>query len=158
MAKFLPIHRSRILNEVTVSRTKLETGQMIKFRYKKKNGDADLYMAVVLSLWPPAAGLSEKVMHAITLDQVSDNTMRRLVRVIGAGAINDEVPTKNRGQITKFNLPKGRSAPKRFYEAKLDTIPNLIDKAYRTYFLREMTQVRLLDYDIKKIVGSRFIT
>ena len=40
MAKFLPIHRSRILNEVTVSRTKLETGQMIKFRYKKKNGDA----------------------------------------------------------------------------------------------------------------------
>ena len=43
MAKFLPIHRSRILNEVTVSRTKLETGQMIKFRYKKKNGDADLY-------------------------------------------------------------------------------------------------------------------
>ena len=75
MAKFLPIHRSRILSEVTVARTKLEPGQMIKFRYKKKNGDADLYMAVVLSLWPPAAGLSEKVMHAITLDQVSDNTM-----------------------------------------------------------------------------------
>ena len=73
-------------------------------------------------------------------------------------ASENEVPTKNRGQITKFNLPKGRSAPKRFYEAKLDTIPNLIDKAYRTYFLREMTQVRLLDYDIKKIVGSRFIT
>ena len=97
-------------------------------------------------------------MHAITLDQVSDNTMRRLVRVIGAGAINDEVPTKNKGQITKFNLPKGRSAPKRFYEAKLDTIPNLIDKAYRTYFLREMTQVRLLDYDFEKVVGSRFIT
>ena len=150
MAKFLPIHRSRILNEVTVSRTKLETGQMIKFRYKKKSGDSDLYMAVVLSLWPPAAGIRDKVMHALTLDRVSDNTMRRLVRVIGAGAVDDE------SQNTKFNLPKGRSAPQRFYEAKLDTIPNLIDKAYRTYFLREMTQVRLLDYDIEKVVGSRF--
>jgi hypothetical protein len=49
---------------------------MIKFRYKKKDGDADLYMAVVLSLWPPAAGIRDKVMHALTLDQVSDNKLR----------------------------------------------------------------------------------
>ena len=151
MAKFLPIHRSRILSEVTVARTKLEPGQMIKFRYKKKNGDADLYMALVLSLWPPAAGIRDKVMHALTLDRVSDNTMRRLVRVIGAGAVDGE------SQSTKFNLPKGRSAPQRLYEAKLDTIPNLINKAYRTYFLKEMTQVRLVDYDIEKVVRTRFI-
>ena len=151
MAKFLPIHRSRILSEVTVARTKLEPGQMIKFRYKKKSGDSDLYMAVVLSLWPPAAGIRDKVMHALTLDRVSDNTMRRLVRVIGAGAVDGE------SQSTKFNLPKGRSAPQRFYEAKLDTIPNLINKAYRTYFLKEMTQVRLVDYDIEKVVRTRFI-
>ena len=151
MAKFLPIHRSRILSEVTVARTKLEPGQMIKFRYKKKSGDSDLYMAVVLSLWPPAAGIRDKVMHALTLDRVSDNTMRRLIRVIGAGAVDGE------SQNTKFNPPKGRSAPQRFYEAKLDTIPNLINKAYRTYFLKEMTQVRLVDYDIEKVVRSRFI-
>ena len=151
MAKFLPIHRSRILSEVTVARTKLEIGQLIKFRYKKKSGEADLYMALVLSLWPPAAGIRDKVMHALTLDRVSDNTMRRLIRVIGAGAVDGE------SQNTKFNLPKGRSAPQRFYEAKLDTIPNLINKAYRTYFLKEMTQVRLVDYDIEKVVRSRFI-
>ena len=147
---FLPKHRSRILNKVPVSKSRIQNGTIIEFRYKKKDGDADLYMAVVLSLWPPAAGIRDKVMHALTLDQVSDNTMRRLVRVIGAGAVDDG------SQNTKFNLPKGRSAPQRFYEAKLDTIPNLINKAYRTYFLREMTQVRLLDYDIEKVVGSRF--
>ena len=61
MAKFLPIHRSRILNEVTVARTKLEIGQLIKFRYKKKNGEVGLYMALVLSLWPPAAGIRERI-------------------------------------------------------------------------------------------------
>ena len=156
MAKFLPIHRSRILSEVTVARTKLEPGQMIKFRYKKKNGDADLYMALVLSLWPPAAGIREKVMHAITLDQVSDNTMRRLIRVIGSPAIDDNVPTKNGKQSTKFILPKGRSAPQRFYDVKLDTIPELIKKGYRTYHLREMTQVRLIDYDFSKFISPRF--
>lgn len=153
---FLPIHRSRILSEVNVSRTKLESGQMIKFRYKKKDGESDLYMAIVLSLWPPAAGIRQKMVHALTLDKVTDNTMRRLIRTIGAPAIDDNVPTKNNRQITKFILPKGRSAPQRFYDVKLDTIPELIKKAYRTYHLREMSQVRLIDYDFSKFISPKF--
>ena len=55
---FLPKHRSRILNKVPVSKSRIQNGTIIEFRYKKKDGASGLYMAIVLSVWPPAGGIS----------------------------------------------------------------------------------------------------
>jgi hypothetical protein len=154
---FLPKHRSRILNKVPVAKSGIQNGTIIEFRYKKKDGSGGLYMAIVLSVWPPAGGISEKKIHSLSMDYISDNHLRRFVKRIGQPSVDEDVRTQTGKEISKFMLPEGRQAPKRFYKIKLDKIPGIVEEAYRTFNLKNMSQIKQLDYDFKNLIPSRFL-
>ena len=154
---FLPKHRSRILNKVPVAKSGIQNGTLIEFRYKKKDGSSGLYMAIVLSVWPPAGGISEKKIHSLSMDYISDNHLRRFVKRIGQPSVDEDVRTQTGKEISKFMLPKGRQAPRKFYEVKLNKISGIVDEANRTFNLNNMSQIKQLDYDFKNIIPSRFL-
>ena len=154
---FLPKHRSRILNKVPVAKSGIQNGTLIEFRYKKKDGSRGLYMVIVLSVWPPTGGISEKKIHSLSMDYISDNHLRRFVKRIGQPSVDEDVRTQTGKEISKFMLPKGRQAPRKFYEVKLNKISGIVDEAYRTFNLNNMSQIKQLDYDFKNIIPSRFL-
>jgi len=149
---FIALHKSRVSARKTISRTAIETGQMLQFRYKKvaKSGDAQPnqeVVALVTGMYPYGGNFSVRKLHALSMDLVSDQHLRRLATVVGAGAIQE-------GQ---WELGERRGDPLKFYDVKLTKVGGLVDNAYRTYKMSNMSQVRLLAYDYSKIVSSKFI-
>ena len=149
---FIALHKSRVSARKTIPRSQIETGQMLQFRYKKvaKSGDAQPnqeVVALVTGMYPYGGNFSVRKLHGLTMDLVSDQHLRRLATVVGAGAIQE-------GQ---WELGERRGDPLKFYDVKLTKVGGLVDDAYRTYKMSNMSQVRLLAYDYSKIVSSKFI-
>ena len=149
---FIALHKSRVSARKTIPRSQIETGQMLQFRYKKvaKSGDAQPnqeVLALVTGMYPYGGNFSVRKLHGLTMDLVSDQHLRRLATVIGTGAIQE-------GQ---WELGERRGDPLKFYDVKLTKVGGLVDDAYRTYKMSNMSQVRLLAYDYSKIVASKFI-
>ena len=149
---FIALHKSRVSARKTIPRSQIETGQMLQFRYKKvaKSGDAQPnqeVVALVTGMYPYGGNFSVRKLHALRMDLVSDQHLRRLATVVGAGAIQE-------GQ---WELGERRGDPLKFYDVKLTKVGGLVDDAYRTYKMSNMSQVRLLAYDYSKIVASKFI-
>ena len=146
------LHKSRVLARKTIPRTKIETGQMLQFRYKKvaKSGDAQPnqeVLAIVTGMYPYGGNFSVRKLHALSMDLVSDQHLRRLASIVGTDAIQE-------GQ---WELGERRADPLKFYDVKLTKVGGLVDKAYRTYKMSNMSQVRVLAYDYSKIIASKFI-
>ena len=149
---FIALHKSRVSARKTIARTKIESGQMLQFRYKKvsKSGDAQPnqeVLALVTGMYPYGGSYSVRKVHGLSMDLVSDQHLRRLATVVGAGAIQE-------GQ---WELGERRGDPLKFYDVKLTKVAGLVDEAYRTYKMSNMSQIRLLAYDYSKIVASKFI-
>ena len=149
---FIALHKSRVSARKTIPRSAIETGQMLQFRYKKvsKSGDAQPnqeVLALVTGMYPYGGSYSVRKVHGLSMDLVSDQHLRRLATVVGAGAIQE-------GQ---WELGERRGDPLKFYDVKLTKVAGLVDEAYRTYKMSNMSQVRLLAYDYSKIVASKFI-
>ena len=149
---FIALHKSRVSARKTIPRSQIETGQMLQFRYKKvaKSGDAQPnqeVVALVTGMYPYGGNFSVRKLHALSMDLVSDQHLRRLATVVGAGAIQE-------GQ---WELGERRGDPLKFYDVKLTKVAGLVDEAYRTYKMSNMSQIRLLAYDYSKIVASKFI-
>mgnify|MGYP001346304136 FL=1 len=149
---FIALHKSRVSARKTIPRSQIETGQMLQFRYKKvaKSGDAQPnqeVVALVTGMYPYGGNFSVRKLHALSMDLVSDQHLRRLATVVGAGAIQE-------GQ---WELGERRGDPLKFYDVKLTKVGGLVDDAYRTYKMSNMSQIRLLAYDYSKIVASKFI-
>ena len=149
---FIALHKSRVSARTTIPRSAIETGQMLQFRYKKvsKSGDAQPnqeVLALVTGMYPYGGSYSVRKVHGLSMDLVSDQHLRRLATVVGAGAIQE-------GQ---WELGERRGDPLKFYDVKLTKVAGLVDEAYRTYKMSNMSQIRLLAYDYSKIVASKFI-
>ena len=149
---FIALHKSRVSARKTIPRSAIETGQMLQFRYKKvsKSGDAQPnqeVLAIVTGMYPYGGSFSVRKLHGLSMDLVSDQHLRRLATVVGAGAIQE-------GQ---WELGERRGDPLKFYDVKLTKVGGLVDEAYRTYKMSNMSQIRLLAYDYSKIVASKFI-
>lgn len=149
---FIALHKSRVSARKTIPRSAIETGQMLQFRYKKvaKAGDAQPnqeVVALVTGMYPYGGSYSVRKVHGLSMDLVSDQHLRRLATVVGAGAIQE-------GQ---WELGERRGDPLKFYDVKLTKVTGLVDEAYRTYKMSNMSQIRLLAYDYSKIVASKFI-
>ena len=149
---FIALHKSRVSARKTIPRSAIETGQMLQFRYKKvaKAGDAQPnqeVVALVTGMYPYGGSYSVRKVHGLSMDLVSDQHLRRLATVVGAGAIQE-------GQ---WELGERRGDPLKFYDVKLTKVAGLVDEAYRTYKMSNMSQIRLLAYDYSKIVASKFI-
>jgi hypothetical protein len=81
------LHKSRVLARKTIPRTKIETGQMLQFRYKKvaKSGDAQPnqeVLAIVTGMYPYGGNFSVRKLHALSMDLVSDQHLRRLASIV----------------------------------------------------------------------------
>ena len=149
---FIALHKSRVSARKTIARTKIESGQMLQFRYKKvaKSGDAQPnqeVLAIVTGIYPYGGSLSVRKVHGLSMDMVSDQHLRRLANIVGVGAINE----------SQWELGERRGDPLKFYDVKLTKVAGLVDEAYRTYKMSNMSQIRLLAYDYSKIVASKFI-
>ena len=149
---FIALHKARVSARKTIPRSAIETGQMLQFRYKKvaKAGDAQPnqeVVALVTGMYPYGGSFSVRKLHGLSMDLVSDQHLRRLATVVGAGAIQE-------GQ---WELGERRGDPLKFYDVKLTKVGGLVDDAYRTYKMSNMSQIRLLAYDYSKIVASKFI-
>ena len=149
---FIALHKARVSARKTIPRSAIETGQMLQFRYKKvsKSGDAQPnqeVLALVTGMYPYGGSYSVRKVHGLSMDLVSDQHLRRLATVVGAGAIQE-------GQ---WELGERRGDPLKFYDVKLTKVAGLVDEAYRTYKMSNMSQIRLLAYDYSKIVASKFI-
>ena len=149
---FIALHKSRVSARKTIPRSAIETGQMLQFRYKKvaKAGDAQPnqeVVALVTGMYPYGGSYSVRKVHGLSMDLVSDQHLRRLANIVGSGAINE-------GQ---WELGERRGDPLKFYDVKLTKVGGLVDEAYRTYKMSNMSQIRLLAYDYSKIVASKFI-
>ena len=149
---FIALHKSRVSARKTIPRSAIETGQMLQFRYKKvsKSGDAQPnqeVLALVTGMYPYGGSYSVRKVHGLSMDLVSDQHLRRLATVVGAGAIQE-------GQ---WELGERRGDPLKFYDVKLTKVGGLVDEAYRTYKMSNMSQIRLLASDYSKIVASKFI-
>ena len=135
---FIALHKSRVSARKTIPRSAIETGQMLQFRYKKvaKAGDAQPnqeVVALVTGMYPYGGSYSVRKVHGLSMDLVSDQHLRRLATVVGAGAIQE-------GQ---WELGERRGDPLKFYDVKLTKVGGLVDEAYRTYKMSNMSQIRL---------------
>ena len=149
---FIAKHKSRVSAKKTIPRSQIETGQMLQFRYKKvaKSGDAQPnqeVLAIVTGIYPYGGSFSIRKVHALSMDLVSDQHLRRLANIVGSGAINE-------GQ---WELGERRGDPLKFYDVKLTKVSGLVDDAYRTYKMANMSQIRLLAYDYSQIIASKYI-
>ena len=149
---FIALHKSRVSARKTIPRSAIETGQMLQFRYKKvsKSGDAQPnqeVLALVTGMYPYGGSYSVRKVHGLSMDMVSDQHLRRLANIVGVGAINE----------SQWELGERRGDPLKFYDVKLTKVAGLVDEAYRTYKMSNMSQIRLLAYDYSKIVASKFI-
>ncbi len=149
---FIALHKSRVSARKTIARTKIESGQMLQFRYKKvaKSGDAQPnqeVLAIVTGIYPYGGSLSVRKVHGLSMDMVSDQHLRRLANIVGVGAINE----------SQWELGERRGDPLKFYDVKLTKVAGLVDEAYRTYKMANMSQVRLLAYDYGKILAPRYL-
>ncbi len=149
---FIALHKSRVSARKTIARTKIESGQMLQFRYKKvaKSGDAQPnqeVLAIVTGIYPYGGSLSVRKVHGLSMDMVSDQHLRRLANIVGVGAINE----------SQWELGERRGDPLKFYDVKLTKVAGLVDEAYRTYKMVNMSQVRLLAYDYGKILAPRYL-
>ena len=125
---------------------------MLQFRYKKvaKSGDAQPnqeVLAIVTGIYPYGGSLSVRKVHGLSMDMVSDQHLRRLANIVGVGAINE----------SEQELGERRGDPLKFYDVKLTKVAGLVDEAYRTYKMVNMSQVRLLAYDYGKILAPRYL-
>ena len=149
---FIALHKSRVSARKTIPRSAIETGQMLQFRYKKvsKSGDAQPnqeVLALVTGMYPYGGSYSVRKVHGLSMDLVSDQHLRRLANIVGSGAINE-------GQ---WELGERRGDPLKFYDVKLTKVSGLVDDAYRTYKMANMSQIRLLAYDYSQIIASKYI-
>ena len=149
---FIALHKSRVSARKTIAITKIESGQMLQFRYKKvaKSGDAQPnqeVLAIVTGIYPYGGSLSVRKVHGLSMDMVSDQHLRRLANIVGVGAINE----------SQWELGERRGDPLKFYDVKLTKVAGLVDEAYRTYKMVNMSQVRLLAYDYGKILAPRYL-
>ena len=148
----IDLHKSRVSARKTIARTKIESGQMLQFRYKKvaKSGDAQPnqeVLAIVTGIYPYGGSLSVRKVHGLSMDMVSDQHLRRLANIVGVGAINE----------SQWELGARRGDQLKFYDVKLTKVAGLVDEAYRTYKMVNMSQVRLLAYDYGKILAPRYL-
>ena len=94
---------------------------------------------------------------ASTVRTVLPTTVGTAVTLAPTPSVDEDVRTQTGKEISKFMLPEGRQAPRKFYEVKLNKISGIVDEAYRTFNLNNMSQIKQLDYDFKNIIPSRFL-
>ena len=134
-------HLRKTSDATPVLRGKIERGQMIKFRYKTKDGDLKRYMVFVLQpKWPRVADSKAKL-HGLSLDNLSLTASLEMAR------LNDEV-VSTASKVKKLDLAKIQinENSKAFYTSEIKSDPDLRE-AYRTFDLLKLKSIEVVNYN-----------
>jgi len=139
-----PFHARNIIREEVGLINKLEAGKIVRFNYKGEY--ATVKRPLVLILHPRY----KNKMHAISLDNISDVVLKQLKDIV-TSSLKDKIE-----KLIGLRLPLLKAEindPQRFYDSKIKLfISTFFPKGvtpYRTYLVKNITNLRLIDYKFK---------
>ena len=140
---FLALHRRNVLERIPISRKEILPGDIIEFRYTKKDGTKDLVIALCLD------GLvgrftTDNKLNAIKLENFSMNVLKRFIqRIEKPVLINEE--RKGKKLIGLSLNAKSEGERQVFYDKIVRKFNNY--NAYRTFIGEKMQTIKLISYD-----------
>ena len=140
---FFALHRRNVLERIPISKKEILPGDIIEFRYTKKDGKKDLVIALCLD------GLvgqftTDNKLNAIKLENFSMNVLKRFIQRIEKPALIIE---KRKGkELIGLSLNAKSEGERQVFYNKIVKRFNQYD-AYRTFIEENITAVKLINYD-----------
>jgi len=147
---FLSLHRRNVLERIPISKKEILPGDIIEFRYTKKDGTKNLVIALCLD------GLvgqytTDNKLNAIKLENFSMNLLKRFIQRIEKPAL---VLEARRGkELIGLSLKSKTEGERQVFYNKIVKRFNQYD-AYRTFIEEKMTAVKLISYDWTRNAGQ----
>ena len=143
--KHLNEHLRRANQKLAIAKSQLEKGMVVEMLYKPEKGNLKRYVLTILN-----ANYQGK-MHAISMENVSHNAYTNFVDGVGIRYIPRF--QKYRGvNISKVIMDV---SSRRFYVGKLK---NNLQDCYRTFTVRKINSVRLIDYNFDEKLISKYLS
>ena len=143
--KHLNEHLRRANQKLAIAKSQLEKGMVVEMLYKPEKGNLKRYVLTILN-----ANYQGK-MHAISMENVSHNAYTDFVDGVGIRYIPRF--QKYRGvNISKVIMDV---SSRRFYVGKLK---NNLQDCYRTFTVRKINSVRLIDYNFDEKLISKYLS
>ena len=133
-------HRRNILNRTTIIKNDIQPGDIIEFRYKGK-GQSSLEIVLCLNVYKKD---KEKKLHALKLENISLVQFKQILIRIGEPKLMLDV-RKNK-EVIKVVIPGVSDNERQAFYNRVVKKFNKFD-IYRTYIGKNITAVKLLDYD-----------
>lgn len=140
---FLALHRRNVLERIPISKKEILPGDIIEFRYTKKDGTKDLVIALCLD------GLvgrftTDNKLNAIKLENFSMNVLKRFIQRIEKPVLAMEL--RKGKQLIGLSLNAMSEGERQaFYKRIVKKFNNY--NAYRTFIGEKMTAIKLISYD-----------
>jgi len=138
----LSLHLKQGRERSIINANQLEKGMIVTFRYQKLDKTSSIYVATVLNpRWPND---SNGKVHALSMKEISYINFQEFAEGFGIRYIP---------RFQKFkgvDLPKIDmvQASKRIYEGRIKPkLADKLNKSYRTFNIKKMTSLQLLNYD-----------
>ena len=140
---FLALHRRNVLERIPISKKEILPGDIIEFRYTKKDGTKNLVIALCLD------GLvgqftTDNKLNAIKLENFSMNVLKRFIQRIEKPALVSEA--RKGKELIGLSLNAKSEGERQVFYNKIVKRFNQYD-AYRTFIGEKMTAIKLLNYD-----------
>ncbi len=139
---FLATHRKNILSSTPINQREIKPGDMISFTYKTEKGSK---VQFVICLDGVTGKLTrDNKLNAVKLENLSMPMLKNFIRLVRKPAlILDE---RNKKQIMKINIEADTETERQVFYKKIVSRFVRYD-IYRTYIDRNMTSIRLIEYD-----------
>tara|TARA_B100001057_G_scaffold112219_1_gene110348 strand:+ start:1112 stop:1603 length:492 start_codon:yes stop_codon:yes gene_type:complete len=140
---YFALHRRNTLERIPISRKEILPGDIIEFRYTKKDGKKDLVIALCLD---GLAGrfTTDNKLNAIKLENFSMNVLKRFIQRIEKPALVSEA--RKGKELIGLSLNAKSEGERQVFYNKIVKRFNQYD-AYRTFIGEKMTAIKLLNYD-----------
>ena len=140
---FLALHRRNVLERIPISKKEILPGDIIEFRYTKKDGTKDLVIAICLD------GLvgrftNDNKLNAIKLEKFSMNVLKRFIQRIEKPALAMEL--RKGKPLTGLSLNAMTEGERQVFYQRIVKRFNQYN-AYRTFIGKKMTAIKLISYD-----------
>ena len=139
---FLNVHKRNILERIPISKSDIQPGDIVLFRYKGKDGISEKIALCLGGLRGKFA--TEDKLTAIDLDKFSPDVFKRFLGLLEKPKLVNE---ERKGKIITSLLIEAETESDRqqFYNTKVKKF--LQYDAYRTYIDKKITVVKLVSYD-----------
>tara|TARA_B100000575_G_C22651538_1_gene399871 strand:- start:49 stop:540 length:492 start_codon:yes stop_codon:yes gene_type:complete len=140
---FLALHRRNVLDRIPISKKEILPGDIIEFRYTKKDGTKDLVIAICLDGLVGRFTTDDKL-NAIKLEKFSMNVLKRFIQRIEKPALAMEL--RKGKPLTGLSLNAMTEGERQVFYQRIVKRFNQYN-AYRTFIGKKMTAIKLISYD-----------